>query len=842
MTDRLQQLKLADKEACERLSKGNAISLEEAKPLFKILKSGQYFTTARRLMERVHATAPASEWEEIGQHRSLCTYKDTMLPAPDRFDAALELLKQHCMLSNTKNQETLGQAGAIYKLKWQWDGRKQHLEMSLAYYCRGAKENIYDDSGYTAINAAFVMDLLAHEELELAKHTSSKARQVSLRKNAAKKLRAKVIETLIIPPTEPQQLKQYNNNKENWWFKATLAEAYFGKGDYIEAGNYLELRHELQVPEWELEATARQLVALYNLIDNSSESKPLAHQVIVELIGSKELVPSLSYGKVGLALSGGGFRASLFHIGVLARLAELDMLRHIEVISCVSGGSIIGASYALALKKLLEGKPEVEISRCDYIKLVNDLAEYFPKGVQKNLRMRLFTNVGKAIKMAWHSFSMNYTHTHRIGELYEEYLFSAFKPEEAKTPLTMQDVFIDPKERKNQRPRDYNWQRLTKVPTLIVNATTLNTGHNWQFTPTWMGEPPKGVDADICANERLRRVYYEDAPARFKQFPLGMAVAASSCVPGLFPPMALKGLFPERIVRLVDGGVYDNQGVASLMEQGCSVFLVSDASGQMQTDRKPSDGLLSILARANDIQATRLRVSQYGEVSGRTAASQKNGLCFLHLMDGLNEPQVDWVDCQEPTQIPAEQPKTPYGIYVKCQLALARIRTDLDSFSDIEANSLMTSGYQLAEHKWSKKLQEMFPTEIGASQISWSFLDQGKEISNVPPSRRVLKWLGIGSRRFFRVFAYWIDQVPAISLKNSIYVGLSAMTAWFTWEIKKLVDHFGWRISTIALLSLLFLCYFWIRIWPIIFAVIRAGALQIYLWTIDKLFLWSGRK
>lgn len=31
--------------------------------------------------------------------------------------------------------------------------------------------------------------------------------------------------------------------------------------------------------------------------------------------------------KLGLALSGGGFRASLFHIGVLARLAERDLLR-----------------------------------------------------------------------------------------------------------------------------------------------------------------------------------------------------------------------------------------------------------------------------------------------------------------------------------------------------------------------------------------------------------------------------------------------------------------------------------------------------------------------------------
>ena len=47
--------------------------------------------------------------------------------------------------------------------------------------------------------------------------------------------------------------------------------------------------------------------------------------------------------KLGLALSGGGFRASLFHIGVLARMAELDLLRHVGVLSTVSGGSIIGA-------------------------------------------------------------------------------------------------------------------------------------------------------------------------------------------------------------------------------------------------------------------------------------------------------------------------------------------------------------------------------------------------------------------------------------------------------------------------------------------------------------------
>lgn len=58
--------------------------------------------------------------------------------------------------------------------------------------------------------------------------------------------------------------------------------------------------------------------------------------------------------KLGLALSGGGFRAALFHLGVLAALAELKLLSRIEVIATVSGGSVVGACYYLKLKQLLD--------------------------------------------------------------------------------------------------------------------------------------------------------------------------------------------------------------------------------------------------------------------------------------------------------------------------------------------------------------------------------------------------------------------------------------------------------------------------------------------------------
>src|SRR5262245_23960201 len=51
---------------------------------------------------------------------------------------------------------------------------------------------------------------------------------------------------------------------------------------------------------------------------------------------------------IALALSGGGFRATLFHCGSLRRLNELGILSKVATISSVSGGTI--ASGLLALK------------------------------------------------------------------------------------------------------------------------------------------------------------------------------------------------------------------------------------------------------------------------------------------------------------------------------------------------------------------------------------------------------------------------------------------------------------------------------------------------------------
>src|SRR5438552_14311818 len=88
--------------------------------------------------------------------------------------------------------------------------------------------------------------------------------------------------------------------------------------------------------------------------------------------------------KLGLALSGGGHRAAFFHVGVLAKLAELGLLRRIEVISTVSGGSIIGALFYLHLKNLLEDKPDTAITDADYLQIVREVERDYREAAATN--------------------------------------------------------------------------------------------------------------------------------------------------------------------------------------------------------------------------------------------------------------------------------------------------------------------------------------------------------------------------------------------------------------------------------------------------------------------------
>src|ERR1700740_3073366 len=62
---------------------------------------------------------------------------------------------------------------------------------------------------------------------------------------------------------------------------------------------------------------------------------------------------------IALCLSGGGYRAMLFHVGTLWRLNELGHLPKLKRISSVSGGSITAGVLGRAWKELLFGRADV---------------------------------------------------------------------------------------------------------------------------------------------------------------------------------------------------------------------------------------------------------------------------------------------------------------------------------------------------------------------------------------------------------------------------------------------------------------------------------------------------
>jgi NTE family protein len=50
--------------------------------------------------------------------------------------------------------------------------------------------------------------------------------------------------------------------------------------------------------------------------------------------------------RIGLAMSGGGFRAAAFHLGVMRKLRSIGLFDKLDLLTCVSGGSIAGAFVA----------------------------------------------------------------------------------------------------------------------------------------------------------------------------------------------------------------------------------------------------------------------------------------------------------------------------------------------------------------------------------------------------------------------------------------------------------------------------------------------------------------
>ncbi len=252
--------------------------------------------------------------------------------------------------------------------------------------------------------------------------------------------------------------------------------------------------------------------------------------------------------KTGLALSGGGFRATVFHLGVLARLAKTEKWEELTHLSTVSGGTLC---VAMIYQEASEKWPTKEVYLADC------LPGIYSELTSRNLQMGYLWSI---VLKPWRLLQGR---AHVIAGLLEKY-----------------------------------WRLTGKVkdmpranPRWTINATCYETGKNWRFTAWRMG--------DYVANYVIN-----------PDFPLSDAVATSAAVPGVIGPLKLKtgkyswkeydansdlqdtsALFEN--LTLWDGGVYDNLGVEALYKTGKGLrddidfLLVSDASKPLGViDRK----------------------------------------------------------------------------------------------------------------------------------------------------------------------------------------------------------------------------------------------------------------
>ena len=119
--------------------------------------------------------------------------------------------------------------------------------------------------------------------------------------------------------------------------------------------------------------------------------------------------------RIGLARSGGGFRVSIFHLGVIRRLEEPGIVKHVHIVSAVSGGAIIAAYCVIEMEKRLR-KRRQEMEECPdqlnkaRLEIFEEIATCFLEALDHNLRARAlaFGPVYRSLlslKSSWPGFS-----------------------------------------------------------------------------------------------------------------------------------------------------------------------------------------------------------------------------------------------------------------------------------------------------------------------------------------------------------------------------------------------------------------------------------------------------
>jgi predicted acylesterase/phospholipase RssA len=225
--------------------------------------------------------------------------------------------------------------------------------------------------------------------------------------------------------------------------------------------------------------------------------------------------------KLGLALSGGGFRATLYHLGLVRFLRDAGVLSEVSHITSVSGGSIFAAHLVLNWDRYNGSPNEFDSAASELLAFVrldvrNRIARRFPLTMPIRWARRLIGRSNRKL-----------TRTGLLEYHYEKFLYG-----------------------------DISLFQLPETPRLHLLATNLSEGCLCSFDRDGllMMRPQAGYAL------RIDRIHVGLAT-------VPMAVTASSAFPGFFPPLELTGAivgarggeFGRQAY--TDGGVFDNLGV-----------------------------------------------------------------------------------------------------------------------------------------------------------------------------------------------------------------------------------------------------------------------------------------
>ncbi|MDC9812434.1 patatin-like phospholipase family protein [Rhizobium binxianense] len=284
--------------------------------------------------------------------------------------------------------------------------------------------------------------------------------------------------------------------------------------------------------------------------------------------------------KLGLCLSGGGYRAMLFHAGSLARLNEAGLLAKLDMISSVSGGSIASGLLAYIWPRLVF-KNEVAVNfKTEYLDRILALSQVFADGPS-------------FLKGVFNPFS---SAAEEAAKLYERHLFDGRSP-------SLRD--------------------LPRSPWFVFCASNLSTGSLFRMSNRYIADYRIGVSFHPTLS-------------------LATAVAASAAFPPVLSPLRLdlsqfswkreklddtvgEPVAPGRAI-LSDGGVYDNHGIEPALKR-CDCLLVSDAGAPWRSSTRGYWNYLSQLKRVLDTTDNQVRSLRRRDlISGFRAAKQADML------------------------------------------------------------------------------------------------------------------------------------------------------------------------------------------------------------------------